>query len=127
MTKYNYYQPKKQYAFSENGKVVGIYEKGMLKKTVIGSKHMLKEPKGWAWDTCILAQAESRGYSITEVYDKESGIVYQASFDDFHKHGVRFNRGYGPQMCLPLQHWRVSNPKVEIKGQEGKRWGVKND
>lgn len=93
-----------------NGFIVGSIEGQTLKKQVKASKHMLREPKGWAWDVCVLEQAESKGVTHTEIYDKEAGVVFRAKLADFWTRGVKLDRGFGPQICLPIAFWQVRRP-----------------
>jgi hypothetical protein len=39
--------------------------------------------------------------------DTESRKIYQAPLIAFFLHGTRIDRGFGPQIALPLAHWRV--------------------
>ena len=93
------------------GRVVGAIEGSTLRKYAKGSTHMLRKPQGWAWDMSILEQAHRAEVRLVEVIDTEAGVVYRASLGDFSNYGSSFDRGYGPQTCLPLRHWEVAEWK----------------
>ena len=101
-------QPGSVPVYSVFGRAVGAIEEGTLRKHVHGSTHMLRKPLGWAWDMNILRQAARARVRQVEVIDLDSGILYRAELSDFGKHGVSFDRGFGPQTCLPLDHWKTS-------------------
>jgi hypothetical protein len=81
---------------------------GVLRKTALASKHMLRAPSGWCFDAAIIATAEARGVQRVEVRDSETGDLYTAALSDFRAHGIELDRGHGPQVCLPLTRWRVT-------------------
>lgn len=91
-----------------NGHVVGRITKGTLRKNVKASKHMLHSPLGWAWDVSIIELAQLFGVVNVVIYDQEQDITYQAPLESYIKFGVKFNRGYGEQICLPLRFWQIN-------------------
>lgn len=93
--------------FSTNGKPVATLEGQILRKRVRASVHMLRRPPGWAIDRSILEAARRDGAVAIEVFDIETRKVFTAPINAFEKHGVHFNRGFGDQVALPLQYWRV--------------------
>lgn len=98
-----------------DGRVVGWVEKDTLRKNVNASRHMLQNPRGWAWDVSILDNAEKKGVMYTEIHDQETQVVYHASLQAFRRYGVKLERGFGPQICLPLTYWQVT--------RQGETWG----
>jgi hypothetical protein len=90
-----------------NHKIVGRVVGNTFKKTVKASKHMLREPRGWALDSESLVAAERLGAREVEIEDIESGAIYTASFERIRSRGFHFDRGHGSQICLPLQFWSV--------------------
>ncbi|MCB2180202.1 hypothetical protein KQH54_03680 [bacterium] len=96
--------------FREDGKAIGYIFGDVLCKNVSSEKHMLRRPKGWAWDADILDQAEKQGAVRIEIHDKQSGKTYHATIQDFWDNGIGFNRGFGDQIVLPLQYWGIRNP-----------------
>ena len=103
--------------FSENGRIIGWSEKDAICKRVNASKHMLRTPRGWAWDVFVLERANCDGFNKSIIYEMENDLVYQANLEDFWRHGVPINRGYGEQICLPLKYWQVSDKNAPIAQQ----------
>jgi hypothetical protein len=99
--------------FSSQGRVVAVLQGHVLRKRVIGSMHMLRQPPAWAFDTSIMEAARQDGATQVEVVDIETKRAYQAAIDAFNAYGFRFNRGYGDQVGLALCYWRVETPGVE--------------
>ena len=99
--------------FSSQGRVVAVLQGHVLRKRVIGSVHMLRQPPAWAFDTSILEAARQDGATQVEVVDVESHKTYRAPLDAFFVHGFRFNRGHGDQMGLALCYWRVEAAGVK--------------
>ena len=95
--------------FSENGRVIGWIEGKAICKRVKASRHMLRTPRGWAWDVFVLERANREGLNMSIIYEKENDLVYQANLEDFWRHGAPINRGFGDQICLPLKYWQVTN------------------
>ncbi len=93
-----------------DGKPIGYIEGDTLFKSVSSEKHMLKKPRGWAWDTDILDQAEKQGAVRIEIHEKLSRKTYHARIQDYWDNGIGFNRGFGDQIVLPLQYWDIRNP-----------------
>ena len=79
-------------------------------KRVRAGKHMLREPRGWAIDVQSLTDAERLGAREVEIRDSESNVTYTASVERIRSKGLRFDRGFGQQVCLPLQHWTIERP-----------------
>lgn len=93
-----------------DGRIIGWVKNDVLGKKVKASKHMLQKPRGWAWDVSIIDEAEKLGARRTEIFDQESGKYYKASLERFHMHGVKLDRGFGPQLCLPIAFWTITCP-----------------
>lgn len=93
--------------YNSRGQVVATLDGRTLRKVVRGSVHQLRRPPGWGIDEAILEQARQDGAQIVEILDTETHRVYRASLTDFDRWGLRFNRGFGDQVVLPLSHWRI--------------------
>lgn len=93
-----------------NDKVVGEVVGSKFVKRVRGSRHMLREPKAWAFDVRSLESASLLGAEAVEVHDTETHTIYSASLARIQQKGFRFDRGFGPQTCLPLHFWSVRRP-----------------
>ncbi len=98
--------------FSTNGKPVATLEGRILRKRVRASIHQLRKPPAWAVDLAILEDARRDGAVVVEIEDVESRRRYTAPLEAFERHGLRFNRGFGEQIALPLAHWRVEMGNV---------------
>lgn len=83
-----------------------------LTKNVKQSKHMLRAPRGWAFDIPILEQASEQGAINVEVIDTDSETTFTASIGEFWKHGILIDRGHGPQRVLPIKFWKQSGSHI---------------
>ncbi len=100
----------KQTVLAGNGRVVGAVRKGVFHKTVCASKHLLRKPEGWASDVCVLDQLEALDVEWIQLDDAETRKVYRARVGDFRLHGIPLDRGFGPQLVLPLRFWKTTQP-----------------
>lgn len=89
------------------GKVVGHVEGQTFAKRVQASRHMLRAPRGWAVDAQSLHDAERMGAKTVEIEDTESRLRYTATIALIRTKGIRLDRGFGKQICLPLEQWMV--------------------
>lgn len=87
------------------GRTAGYVYGDAFRKTVRGSKHMLRTPRAWASDIAALAAAAAAGATHIEIEDSESGALYRASIAEMLEHGFTFDRGFGQQIALPLDKW----------------------
>jgi hypothetical protein len=92
------------------GKAVGSVHDGVFRKSVVASKHQLRRPLGWALDMRSLADAERLGARRVELYDRDSGQVYAAPIALIRARGFELDRGFGQQIALALDLWRVERP-----------------
>lgn len=100
----------KQAVRAGNGRVVGEVRQNVFYKQVHASKHLLRKPEGWASDVCVLDQLEALGVEQMCLTDRESGKRFHATVNDFRLHGIPLDRGFGPQLVLPLRFWRTTQP-----------------
>lgn len=100
----------RQALYAANGRAVAWVQGGALCKQVDGSKHFLRQPAGIAFDAAILTQAEDAGAARVWIRDRETGTVYRATLEAFALHGVRVDRGFGVQVCLPFAFWQRETP-----------------
>lgn len=89
------------------GRVVGRVRGNVFRKSVRGSRHMLRRPPAWALDVGSLLEAERLGARFVEVFDRDTGATYRADVADVRRHGFTFDRGHGRQIGLPLERWTV--------------------
>jgi len=89
----------------------GVVSGATWRKIVQGSKHMLRVPRpAWAVDTSDLDRGERMGAVVLELTDAETGTTYRAALRTIRERGRYFERGYGAQVALDLEHWRVEAP-----------------
>jgi hypothetical protein len=108
-------QKEKQLVRRFDGKPVGFIQDGILKKRVQASRHMLRIPRGWAWDKDILEEAVAEGILKTEIFDTEEEIKYTAKIREILEKGQEIDRGYGLQICLPLYYWKTKSKDKKHK------------
>ncbi len=101
------YSTNKQPVYLSSGRLIGYVKGDTFHKTARASKHMLRNPKGWAADIDSLEQAENYGANFFEIKDTETGTLYKATVQDFWDYGQAFNRKHGPQRVLPIGYWRI--------------------
>lgn len=92
---------------TNGGRSAGRVIAGTLRKSISASRHLLKKPPAIAFDVSVLEDAARLGAVRVEVRDTESGTVYRAELADFWQYALRLNRGFGKQLALPLNRWRV--------------------
>ena len=86
-------------------KVVGHVRHGVFSKSIVGSKHLLREPRAIAFDVSSLEDAQNAGAQMVRVRDTETEITYQTAISTIWKRGFQFDRGWGEQIALPLDKW----------------------
>ena len=97
----------KQPVFNDAGKVVGYIHVNKFIKHVLGSKHMLRAPRGWSNDRSIIEFLIESNVQVVEIHDKESNKVFRATNKEILDKGRSINRRFGDQIVLPLRHWEV--------------------
>lgn len=90
---------------TSSGHVVGMVKGGVFRKSIIGSRHLLKVPPAIAFDTSTLLDAQRAGAMWAEVTDTETSKVYRASVHMILRYGFTLNRGHGAQVALELDRW----------------------
>ncbi len=88
-----------------NGFIVAEVRGDCLIKRAWSSSHMLRNPRGWAFDISVLDDAYFFGATWVLIIDEETGIAYSAELGAFWEQGIFIDRGYGEQLCLPLDQW----------------------
>jgi hypothetical protein len=95
--------------FSRN-KIHGKIQNGVFYKTVSGSIHRLRKPLAWALDVGDVCEAERQRVDRIEIYDRETGITYNSTLENFQAHALKVDRGYGRQLALEVRHWSYTAP-----------------
>lgn len=88
--------------------------------------HFLKYPElSIAVSTDVLDQLCDRNIETLEFKHSETGTKYRCSLSHFLECGMKFNRGYGEQVRLPLTGFTVNGknlkPAYQEERQEEKR------
>ena len=90
-------------------KVVGCLQDSKFIKSVIGSKHRLRRPSGWAIDSNVFDEQIKPNATEIVVIDKELGKTYHCSVKTFDRLKGELDRGFGRQYFLTLSHWLIEN------------------
>jgi hypothetical protein len=70
---------------------------------------------GWACDLADLERAEAAGARFLELREQERQRVYVASLHLIRLRGKTFDYGFGPQVCLALDHWSSTRELAEAQ------------
>lgn len=93
------------------GRHVGEVTGGIFKKSILGSRHILRKPPALALSVESLTQAEQVGASEIQITDTESGRVYSCSIEFFKGNSFPIQRGgFEPQLALPIGKFDVTSP-----------------
>ena len=104
-----------------NGRHVGDVIGSCFQKSIEGSRHMLRKPPAIAYGVDALNDAERAGADCLEVKDRETGIVYSSTLDNFRQHCFEVNRGYEPQVAMRLENWTKTGGKEADKAEPVKQ------
>lgn len=89
-------------------RVIGYFEGNRFIKSVVGSRHKLKFPPAYCLSAEVFEQIKA---DISEIIvrDRESGLIYRSSVDNFTEHCFEIQRGsFERQLALTLNHWEVT-------------------
>jgi hypothetical protein len=87
-----------------------------LTKTVSGKTAFRRYPPAITWDNYIIEEARKLGATIMEVIDKDSGIVYRASFEQWDEKSFALTDDTG-QRHMSFQDWddsRTDQKRLEF-------------
>jgi hypothetical protein len=93
-------------------KVVGKVEGDVFVKSVNSKKHFLRTPPAISFDVDSLQQAIELGASCVKIIDLDTGNVYRVTIEIIYEKGFYFNRGWGNQIGLTLNHWQCDSSKA---------------
>ena len=97
--------------YTETGRLVAHMEEGIVQAVKSESRHKLRKPEAWAFDECIIDNAEEAGAHTICVQTSDTGKRFTTSMDTFRTLAVSFTRGHGPQLALPLAHWQLGDER----------------
>ncbi len=113
------------YQIRVSGRLVGEVTNGIFKKTISGSRHILRKPPAIALSVESLQQAERVGAHDIQITDIDLGCVYACTLQHFKSHAFPLQRGgFEPQLALRLELFDVSSP-LEIKSHAPKPGEIK--
>jgi hypothetical protein len=92
-------------------KVIGKVQGGVFYKT-IKNKHILRKPPAIANDIGALEDAMRAGASKVCITNKDNGITYTTTMEQILNKGVKFNRGFGEQIFLPIGEWQKQGANI---------------
>lgn len=104
-------------------KIVGAVQGDVFRKTIAGSKHLLRKPLAIAISTDALSQAERFGATRIEVFDREAKVMYCSTIAHLREGGFALDRGFGRQVALPLTGWVSSKPDDVTQPGLFQDWG----
>lgn len=94
-----------------SGRPVGRVVGEAFVKTVAASRHMLRRPEAWCLDTQSLEDARRLGATMVELHDQDTGRTFEASLEVIRRDGIPLDRGFGPQLALPLHRWAMRDSR----------------
>ena len=95
--------------------VIGNVDGDTFHKTISGSKHLLRRPRAICFDRCTLLDAAAAGAARAEIFDRETGTTYAATFETIDAHSFPVRRGHGDQVGVTLDHWSVNGATPAVK------------
>ena len=99
-------------------KVVGKVVGDEFIKKIHSSTHFLRKPRAIAFDLDTLDQAQKLGAKRVKIYDLDFGLICSVSIELICEKGFIFNRGFGNQIGLTLNHWQcVGKQESESKNE----------
>lgn len=88
-------------------KPIGYVSGGMFRKTIVGSRHMLRRPTAIGFEQCTLDDAEKAGATHVSITDSETGRTYCAPIATVRRYGFPVVRGHGRQIALALDYYSI--------------------
>ena len=94
-----------------DGRIVARIEQTVLIKGLDGkireSQHMLRVPKAWAFDECLIEQADELDCNLIKVVTSDTNLSYIVGMNEFQENKFKIDRGHNPQWGLTIGHWDV--------------------
>ena len=92
-----------------SGKLVGYVDGGVFLKRVSFQKHLMRNLNAIGIDDDIFYRKINKKCSSISVIDEDSGDCYTITPEEFERHMVRKDYGYGVQIFCNLKHWTKNN------------------
>jgi hypothetical protein len=90
-----------------DGRVAWVVDCRALRRTIDGSRHLLRCPPGIAFDATEYERLRGE-FDRIEVKDRESGIIFRITASEFDARRELLDRGYGRQYYVRLEHWQTT-------------------
>jgi hypothetical protein len=90
---------------NSEGKVIGKISGDVFSKRVFASKHLLRALDAWGIDKSVIDSLVKEGVKKIVIYEKEGGIYYEVSVEDFVAKGIEADFGHGKQIFLPRTYF----------------------
>lgn len=84
-------EPDRQNYYNKKLQPIGWYKRGVFRKVVAKSKHLLRIMDAWGVDSYVVADLEKKKADEIRIKEIEEDVVYAISLDDFKKHAVERN------------------------------------
>lgn len=81
-------------------------------------EHKLLKPAGWAWNVEFIEEWKRKKVEYIAVVANWEKKVYVVPLETFLQKAIVLNRGFGIQLALPEQYWRVVPLNSELSLQE---------
>lgn len=89
-------------------RVIGQVAGDTFRKSIVGSKHLLRSPRAICFDRSTLRDAAAAGATRVEIVDRESRTVYRALLSTIDAYSFPVRRGHGDQVGLALDRWSIN-------------------
>jgi len=102
--------PSRITVYLPDGRIAGCLESGTWKRTIYGSRHILRRPIP-SIAVCEQTYRRYRPYFTELAFrDCETGRIYAISAAVFERRAFPINRGRGRQLACPLRFWATYDP-----------------
>lgn len=92
-------------------RIVGEVLGNTFVKHLHSKTHFLRKPRAICFDLRSLEQAQKFGATEVKIYDMDSRSIYLAPIERIYRKGFYLNRGYGEQIGLTLNFWKLAGPE----------------
>ena len=95
-----------------------LYPDGIFVKR-LKPEHVLAKPPAIAIQADVVRELDDAGCRTVRA-EFDGGKVLVTSFSEFVKHGIRLDRGFGVQVCVPLSKWhdaRAVQASLDLFGE----------
>lgn len=96
---------------NDKGQRVGNLYKGVFRKEVKKSKHLMRNMNGYGLDKSIVEALSLEGCKEIRILDTDSQVVHSVAFATFKEKGVSIDY-VGLQVCLPLTEFETKSAKT---------------